>query len=232
MGPRGGRRIGYANQKLILNFSLKSGEEQKSPLEIGHAFNDMFRAFPMSRSFLSDSIRNRDLVSQFGYQPNFFVSTKLGGLGVDPEYSTGSIRLTKTQRQIAALFAEDVLSSFLWSNGFSTQGPLSGLLKKLPKPRLSTAANAVQYEMRYRPLLTKSGVIVESNWDSDSLPYQKWVALMTSLSSSLEEKSQRKLNLRKLKSVRPMKRDKVLTLRPVILFPTLPEPRTGFVYSY
>lgn len=232
MGPTGGKRVGYVNQKLILNFSLKSGEDLKSPLEIGRAFNDMFDHCEAARPFLSDAITNRNLESTYGYQPNFFVSPKLGGLGVNPVYAKGQIRLTSTQRRVAALFAEDVLSSFLWSNGFSTKGPLQKLMKELPSPRLSTAANAEVYEMRYRPLLTKSGVIIESLWDSDPSSYQQWVALLTSMTSSIEEKATRKVNARKILSVHPMSRQKVLSLEPKWLFPELPEPRTGFTYSY
>lgn len=233
MGRHGGRQLGYANQKLIFNFSLKTGSDKElTPLEIGDAFNNMFEHFPLSRSFLSDAIANRRLESNFGYEPNFFVSPRLGGLGIDPQFASGKIRLTRIQRQVAALFAEDVLSSFLFSNGFNTGGELMKLLRELPAPRLSTAANAEVYEIRWRPLRTKSGVVMESHWDSDDRSYAKWVALFTSVTASLAEAKGRRVNPRKLVNVNPMKREKVLFMEPVWLFPELPEPKTGFTYSY
>ncbi len=233
MGRNGGRQLGYANQKLIFNFSLKSGsDKEQSPLEIGEGFNTMFENFPMSRAFLSDCVQNRKLEKSYGYQPNFFVSTKLGGLGVDPKFASGPVQLTRVQRQVAALFAEDVLSSFLFSNGFNTKGEMMKLLEDLPKPRLSTAANAEKYELRWRPLTTKTGVIIESQWDSDDSSYGKWVALFTSVTASAAEARGRRLDIRATRKVNPMSRSKVLNLRPVWLFPELPEPKTGFAYSY
>lgn len=240
MGRRGGRRIGYVNQKLIFNYSLKSGDELKSPLEIGHAFNNMFNYCEVARPFLSDAIANRNLEKTYGYNPNFFVNTKLGGLGVNPKYAKGSIRLTSTQRRVAALFTEDVLNSFLWSNGINTKGPLQKLIKELPAPRLTTAANAEKYEMRLTPSI-KGQVVDFVTTDPEEEPllftsndstYSAWVALLTSMTSSIEEKSSRKLNLAKILKVKPMKRDKVLKLQPMWMFPELPEPRTGFAYSY
>jgi hypothetical protein len=232
MGPRGGKRIGYVNQSLILNYKIKSGDREDSPMEIGHAFNSMLEHCPVSRPFLSDMIANRRLEPTYGYQPNFFVSTKLGGLGIDPKWTNGQpVRLTLTQRRVAALFAEDVVSSFVWSNGFSVKGPLAKFLKELPAPRLTTAANSEVYEMRYRPLIVDNEVI-DPHWDSDPSSYKSWVALLTSMSLSIGERDSKRLNLAKLSSVNPMRREKVLNMKPKWLFPELPEPSTGFVFSY
>jgi len=225
MNKEGGRRIGYLNQKLVLNKD-PGGEQKDSPLEIGQAYNKMFSLFPLSRDFLSDCVVNRNLVSTFGYQPNFFVNCKLGGLGVLKEYAKGPIRLTSTQRRISAAFAENVVNSFMFATGVSTSGPLAKYLTVIPEPRLSTAANNELWNDRYRSV----GEV--QLMSSDASSYQSWVAVFTSMTSKIEEKTSRRINLRSISKVNPMKRSKCLTLEPVWLFPELPKPSTGFSFSY
>jgi hypothetical protein len=240
MSRSGGRQIGYLNQKLVLNSSVKAGDEKDSPLEIGRSFNRMFELFPMSRSFLSDCVKNRNLLRTFGYEPNFFVDCKLGGLGVDPEFANGPVRLTSVQRRVAAAFTENVVNSFTFATGQTSSGPLARYLRCLPEVRLSTAGNAERWADRRKIVLDKNveDSIPHADLDmfrieeSDASSYQAWVAVFTSMTATIEEREARRIDMRKVMKIRPMKRSKCLSLKPYWLFPELPRPNTGFAFSY
>lgn len=246
-----GGRIGYLNQKLILNFSLKSGESVQSPLEIGHAFNNMFRDCPEATTFLADCARNRRELPIYGYQPNFFVSCSLGGLGVNPAFADKPVYVTGVQRQVATLFSEGILNSFLFSQGIADRGLLGRLLKAMPRVRVSTSANVrvinqgvVQAYHRFnedRVLLGEQFAIwpLEEEFptelfdhlplrkmgtfelDSDKTSYSKIVGLLSQF-QTLTEKVPKRLKLKLLRDVRPMSTEKCLSLNPQMVFPQLP----------
>jgi hypothetical protein len=239
-GEGASKRIGYLNQKLILNFSLKGGESLKSPFEIGHAFNKMFRDCPKSTTFLSDCVSNRKELPIYGYQPNFFVSCALGGLGVDPQYADREIYVTGLQRQVASLFAEGVMNSYLFATGTSDRGLLGKLMRSLPPVRVSTGAGtwemdvgvATEYrrtepdEQHALHFLETFGLVPQAGGGLVLNPeaknsYQRMVGLLSQFQTP-EEKTPRKLDRKKLTGVRPMRLDKVLSLSPKLMFPVLP----------
>lgn len=137
------KRIEYANLGLIFNHNLKKRGADKTPFEIGHAFNEMFKYCPLSTSFLPDAMKRREkgLPIQ-GFIPNFFVPCHYGGYGVDRKYcSKRHIEVSFRQRQVATLLREDVLKSFCWQNKKALDTVTSKMMEKLPKPLVSTSAS-------------------------------------------------------------------------------------------
>ncbi len=235
MGPEGGRRVGYVNQRLILNYSLKkgSGERKLSPIEIGHAFNEMFETFPPSVDFLPDAVKRRRDLTVAGYIPNFFIPCELGGLGIKVKWATHSIRMSRQQRQVAALCAEGVMNSFCISEGASTK--LEKMVRKiLPSVKLTTGANATNYlsETGGRWSCTQPGnplLFPESVQLNSSSSYKSWTGLVSSV---IDPKPTAVRRLKKMVGVRPMSKRKCLTLLPRWLFPILPHAETGFFATY
>ncbi len=251
MTKKGGQQFGYVNQKLLYNFSLKSGEEKDSPFEIGHAFNRMFELCEDALPFLADGILNRSKVPIAGFTPNFFFPSHLGGFGVDPKYATKRIGATKLQRQIAQAATEGVLNSFLLrSRGVVdsvVDQRLAKWVAKLPKPIARSYGNSARYEPvreRWVPDDGQSGV--EGQYVSDSSSYASWIGLFESLkpASSAPDKDVPELKeeaiqtgaLRRLKdtisTIKPRSLAKCLDASREWLYPLLPPCRTGLVISY
>lgn len=135
-------RVEYANLGLIFNHNLKKRDAEKTPFEIGHAFNEMFEFCPLAIPFLSDAVMHRQggLPIQ-GYTPNFFVPCHYGGLGVDPKYcSKSKVEVSLMQRRVATLLREDVLKSFVWQQKKTLDNVTSKLMAKLPQPVVTTSA--------------------------------------------------------------------------------------------
>jgi len=209
-------RIGYLNQKLIQNMSLKSGEASESPLEIGKAANRMCETCPSAVRFLRDLRRNRNgyPVTADGARilPNLFVDCKLGGLGVDEKFRTGPRRASVVDRQLASLLAEGQLNSFLLAGGVAVPRRFRKLWGRIPKVRLTTSANAEEF------LSTRKGVEKE-----EGRSYKGLVGMLSQFSSVADiERRHLDVSLRKLRSVRPMSTEKVFDLHPEFLFPHLP----------
>jgi len=251
-------QLGYLNQKLILNYSLKGGEPSESPLEIGFAMQEMMKCCPEARVFQCDVRRNRtnfpiriverqpDLPNgekQFKekrFLPNLYIDSKLGGLGIDPEYSNGPLRATPFERQIAAALAEGIFNSYFYATGVAQKkGVLEKILQRLPKATLNTTAKA--------GLIVSEGVDERTSWadlpfdeerlhtratDKKGEGFKSWVAKLCDESSAVEE-STRIFRLKKfVKGLRPMNGTKVFELRPHYLFPQLPKPARAGPFKY
>lgn len=248
MTPKGGRQFGYVNQKLIYNFSLKSGEEKDSPFEIGHAFNKMFELCPDALAFLPDGLMNRASVPIAGYQPNFFFPSHLGGFGVDPKFATAKIGATRLQRQIAAAATEGVLNSFLLRTKGVVQSvvdkELAKLVAKLPKPVARSYGGSAIYESTRERWL--SDAPQEGSYSSDSTAYSSWIGLMESIKPAAaapdktvpeeQESVTADREVRRLKDtisdVKPMTLAKCLSADREWLYPQLPKSESGLVISY
>lgn len=136
------KRIEYANFGLIFNYNLKKRGADKTPWEIGNAFNEMFEYCPLAKPFLSDALARRSKgVPIQNYIPNFFVPCHYGGYGVDPKYcSKDFIDVSFRQRQVATLLREDVLKSFVWQNKKTYDAFTADMMGKLPQPIVATSA--------------------------------------------------------------------------------------------
>jgi hypothetical protein len=231
----GGERFGYLNQKLILNFSLKSGESEKTPLEIGRAFNAMFEHCPEAKAFLPDCVRNRQDTKILGYQPNFFIPCELGGFGVRREYAVKAVKTTRLQRQVAACMAEGVLNPFLFSRGIVVPtGSLRQMMKSLPKPVLESVANVSRFDERRH--VAWGGFVDGGGFEVDLAPregdeYKAMVAAYTQFAAPADVVS-RRIKLRKMARVNPMKNSKIFEGRYRILYPQLPKMENSLRLKY
>jgi hypothetical protein len=226
------KEFSYLNQKLILNHSLKTGETEQSPLEIGHSFNRMFNLCRGSHRFLSDCIENRRrLLPIGGFEPNFFFPTTLGGYGIDSRFNTNAahgyrtdqnlqVKATRAQRLIAALCAEDQLSAFLLAQGKNLRSATSLYLRRLPSVR---ARHQKKGSFGPEPL-------------SASLEdgYKAWIGLL-SLFDHKADKPTRYVNWKKLgkgRSLKPMKLTSIMEFDPKFDLPVLPQPVVPFHAHY
>ncbi len=226
-------RLGYLNQKLILNYSLKSGESSQSPLEIGKAVQEMMKYCPAARSFMYDVRRNRTnfpiaLQSQTGQKmirlPNLFIDSKLGGLGIDPAFCKGKLRASPDDRRIATLLGEGVINSFFYSNKtVKVSSAFEKVLQRLPKPILSSSAKASQLEMTtvLHGFSTKHGSV--RGFDPEGEGYKQWIGMISEAFQSNENSERRIIRNKAWKKVHKMKGLKVFYQRPFYLFPALPK---------
>ncbi len=240
---KGNRRIGYVNQTLVLNHSLKGGDSEKTPWEIGRAFNRMFEYCPDAREFLVDSAQGRmgklingvfkSSLPLVGYEPNFFAPCPLGGLGVDPKFAEEAhvkVRFTATQRRVATLFAEGVMNSFAFANGKPVQGPIADLLKRLPKQVKLRRRYIHSSDLGNEYLMRITAFGFENESSDESL--KEWIAHISSF-AQLEEPKQKRLRLPRLNTVRKMGVSKILHWSEgMILYPQLPAPARSFKIRY
>jgi hypothetical protein len=99
-------RIHYLNQRLILGKCLKSGVSIATPDQIAKCTSEMVRALPWTTCVVP-SIMRRWSGKFRGQSPNWYIPKHLGGFGMDIDLAPPSLRITRTQRQVAALFVRD-----------------------------------------------------------------------------------------------------------------------------
>ncbi len=224
-------RLGYLNQKLILNFSLKTGEASQSPLEIGQAISAMIRDCPEARRFQCDIRRNRNdfplLVVKNGkevnYTPNLYIDSRLGGLGVDQRYALGPLRASKVDRLIGRALSEGNLNAYLYLEGLPQKSRYSEILDRLPKPRLdSQKKNLIEY------FESRAG-----GWEEESRDYKSLVGRIMEF-ESVRDKTSRRVRLEKFarKGLKPLGPKEAFKLHPYFLFPKLPLNSGKNLYSY
>lgn len=218
------RRIGYLNQKLVLNHCLKTGESEMTPFEIGHAFNKMFGLVPRAVEFLPDAVSRRRDTPVYGYQPNLFVPCELGGFGVDSRFCVSEINFTWEQRVVASAFYTGSLNSILFRNGKVETTICSEILKRMPKPLISSSTDAMGWIMSGKAF----------PWEED---YENYASFVGSLSvpTSVKERDQRRLDLSKMRHIKPLSVSKMresIVSPPFFLVPRLPKVLPGPTFSY
>ncbi len=223
--------VGYLNQKLILNHSLKNGESEKSPFEIGRAFNKMFELFPPSLEFLPDCIKNRqNLVPIQGFHPNFFFPCALGGFGVDPKFCKrknpdGSPHVISTRRQrlVAALMAEDTLSSFLFRRGKSLSLKSVKMMESIPKiERVPPLIGPLPHP----DIQEEERIQMEKELDN----YLQWESKFRLYDEKLDPQI-KVVNFKKIKKLNPMSHAKIFSFDPKFHFPVLPPcPPSSYLF--
>jgi hypothetical protein len=101
-------RIGYLNLKLVLGYSLKSGETDVQPEQIGKDLSAMVDLSPWTQPALPTAFSRWEKRFVGRFRPNWFLPASLGGFGVSPKWSSKEdIGLTTMQRKVAAMFASD-----------------------------------------------------------------------------------------------------------------------------
>ncbi len=221
------KRFSYLNQRLIFNVNIKKGDAPETPLQIGHAFNDMFEYCPGSHRYLPDAVLKRSKGFPIkGFSPNFFIPCALGGLGVNPKFASSSLEsdecdgkfnFTRPQRLVAALCSEDQLASSLVSQG---RNPLDPLIRKyasrLGIPRMANSEvgqsrSQIQFSvpdsfsdlpLAFQVLSSGRPVFVR---DEENLKnFQHWLSLVNLLNTCEKTPHDRRLNLNKLGKLKPM----------------------------
>jgi len=103
------RRRGYLNMKLLTGISLKGGESEATPTQVGRDLNKMFELCPWTRPSIKFAFSRWQKDSWLGkvFRPNWFLPVHLGGFGVDRKYAPKGWRVTRGQRLMAARFVND-----------------------------------------------------------------------------------------------------------------------------
>lgn len=140
-------RRGYLNQRLLTGVSLKSGESNSTPTQIARDINRMCELYPKVDGAIPFCFsRFTDLLGKGkrgkGTTPNWFLPVSLGGLGLDPKFSTsgrfGGGSVTLFQRRLAALFIHDPsLSLYRTLRDKSVDPQIGKFVCKLGKSLLS-----------------------------------------------------------------------------------------------
>jgi len=97
-------RRDYLNLKFVSGSSVKLGESAATPTQIGVALQKMIGRAPWTRAVVPD-VFGRWRTWQYlyrGFTPNWYLPLHLGGFGLRP--SSDSIRITREQRMVAAVF--------------------------------------------------------------------------------------------------------------------------------
>jgi len=103
------RRRGYLNLKLLTGISLKGGESEATPTQLGRDLNKMIELCPWAWPTVPFAFRRWEKDSWLGkfYKPNWYLPVHLGGFGVDRKYAPSGWKITRGQRLMAARFVHD-----------------------------------------------------------------------------------------------------------------------------
>jgi len=96
-------RVGYLNQRLLTGNNIKTGESAATPVGVSRDLNQMFELLG-NALFLPMAMKRFPAFSSKAFQPNWFAPVHLGGCGIDPKWSNGPVRFTRTQRIVARKF--------------------------------------------------------------------------------------------------------------------------------
>lgn len=101
-------RHGYLNLRLVTGNNIKMGEGKATPVQIGKDINEMCLNCPWAISTIPACFSrwSRDWFGPL-YRPNWFLPVHLGGFGIDPKYGPSTLRITRSQRELAARFVDD-----------------------------------------------------------------------------------------------------------------------------
>jgi len=113
--------------------------------------------------------------------------------------------------------AEGVLNPYLVASGIREHGVLKKVLKRLPKVRLNTSANVLEF---FNERAQESGE-----------EYKRMVGSLSEF-DSVASKEAKRIDLDRFSAVKPMNAKKVFSLHPVPLFPKVPSVGGVNRYSY
>jgi hypothetical protein len=93
---------GYVNLKLLLGYSLKTGESEASPFQIARDLNQAFSCCPRFARALPSAFERWNGAWRSWFRPNWYLPIHLGGLGIDPVWAE-KLFITRSQRLAAAM---------------------------------------------------------------------------------------------------------------------------------
>jgi len=98
-------RRGYLNLNLVMGKTVKTGESNATPVQIGRELSRMVRLCPWAASAIPHAFSKwgQDWLGK-NYFPNWYVPPSLGGFGVDLLFAPSSWRMTQNQRVLATQF--------------------------------------------------------------------------------------------------------------------------------
>jgi hypothetical protein len=102
------KEFGYLNQRIILGNNIKQGTSLSTPTMIGKDINKMVSLCPWAKSAIPTCFERwgKDWLGTM-YRPNWFLPVHLGGFGIDPKLASPNMKVTRSQRELAARFVDD-----------------------------------------------------------------------------------------------------------------------------
>jgi hypothetical protein len=102
------KRVGYLNLRLVKGSALKTGESKAVPTMISRDLSKMVKLVPWTGCTIPAAL-SRWKKDWFGprYRPNWYLPVHLGGFGMDITLAPSNWRVTKSQREVAAMFIAD-----------------------------------------------------------------------------------------------------------------------------
>jgi hypothetical protein len=102
------KRFGYLNLKIVKGSSLKGGESNAVPTQLGPDLSRMVERCPWTHCSIPAAL-NRWKKDWFGpiYRPNWYMPVHLGGFGIPKRFAPPSWKVTRSQRLMAARFVNN-----------------------------------------------------------------------------------------------------------------------------
>lgn len=112
------KRVGYLNLRLVKGSALKTGESRAVPTMISRDLSAMALLTSWTECAIPAAME-RWKEDWYGprYRPNWYLPVHLGGVGLDVRLAPRGTRVTKAQREVAAMFIADPRLSIYRSNG-------------------------------------------------------------------------------------------------------------------
>nr|UJQ92933.1 MAG: putative RNA-dependent RNA polymerase [Narnaviridae sp.] len=102
------QRFGYLNLRLVKGNSLKGGESQATPTQIGKDLSEMVRLCPWTNCSIPAAFgRWREDWFMEGFKPNWYLPVHLGGFGLSRAFAPVTLSFSRQQRLMAARFVAD-----------------------------------------------------------------------------------------------------------------------------
>jgi hypothetical protein len=124
------RRFGYLNLRLVkgsnIKSSLRTGDRPVTPTQIGKDLGQMVRLCPWSLCAVPTAFKRwqKETNSFRWFTPNWYLPVSLGGYGFPIEFAPSTLRVTRAQRIVAAMFVNDSALTLFRTTGFSLESTL------------------------------------------------------------------------------------------------------------
>jgi len=111
-------RAAYLNQRILMKGGGGGGESLRTPMAMAVAYNKMAGLCRWTSCFLPEIMSHFDNWSFNSFVPNWYLPTHLGGYGVNLELANdGEVKITRTQRKMAARFVANPKLSYFFMKG-------------------------------------------------------------------------------------------------------------------
>jgi len=113
-------RKGYLNLKFVTGLSLKGGDSEAKPTDLGRDLSKMVELCPWTACSIP-AVFARFKQDWFGalYHPNWYLPVHLGGFGLSLDIAPSTVTFTRNQRRFAAAFVADPKLALYRRKGFT-----------------------------------------------------------------------------------------------------------------